>query len=284
MEDLYVTFQRQWEITSSHKIRSGADMQYAFSYFYFLMDSKRNNTERDFIDDMDIDNSGVLSDRELRTMATRIFDSPLDLQSLTLLEQHIINCSQHLNVEDTMLSPAVSLSPERYYEPKMPQVTLPLLKNCGPILKLIKSKVQPKPKYRYEVVGDQDINFKMIGTNLSHVVGQLDDLRRHPKKFMCLNDNIDHSNSEAMQVKALLADFYESMFPIKSQFELPPDYRNRFLHVNELREWKRIRDYMKLFVEMLLAVLILYTIYSFYEDQIKSNLEKRRRPVGTENV
>jgi len=31
---------------------------------------------------------------------------------------------------------------------------------------------------------------------------------------------------------------------------------------------KRIRDYMKLFVEILLAVLILYTIYSFYEDQV----------------
>lgn len=30
-------------------------------------------------------------------------------------------------------------------------------------------------------MGDGDINFKMIGTNVSSVVGQLDDLRRHPK-------------------------------------------------------------------------------------------------------
>lgn len=44
-------------MTSSHTIRSGTDMQYAFSYFYFLMDSKRNNTEIDFIEEMDIDNS-----------------------------------------------------------------------------------------------------------------------------------------------------------------------------------------------------------------------------------
>ena len=29
-----------------------------------------------------------------------------------------------------------------------PQVTLPLLKNCGPILDLISKKVEPKPKYR----------------------------------------------------------------------------------------------------------------------------------------
>lgn len=31
------------------------------------------------------------------------------------------------------------------------------------------------------MVGDEDINFKMIGTNVSSVVGQLDDVRRHPK-------------------------------------------------------------------------------------------------------
>lgn len=30
-------------------------------------------------------------------------------------------------------------------------------------------------------MGDDDIHFKMIGTNLSTVVGQLDALRRHPR-------------------------------------------------------------------------------------------------------
>ena len=40
-----------------------------------------------------------------------------------------------------------------------------------------------------------------------------------------------------VQVKALVRDFLESMFPKPSQFELPPEYRNRFLHVDELNEW-----------------------------------------------
>ncbi|XP_067931267.1 N-acetylglucosamine-1-phosphotransferase subunits alpha/beta-like [Watersipora subatra] len=283
MTDLHYTFKEQWDATSSHKIRSGNDMQYAFSYFYFLMDSKRNNTATDFIEEMDIDNSGVLSDREIRTMATRIFDSPLDLQSLTSLEQYITNCSQHMPVAEQKKGLKTNLLPERYYDKGMPQVTLPLLRNCGPVLDLITKKVQPKAKYRYELLGDEDIHFKMIGTNLSSVVGQLDDLRRHPRKFICLNDNIDHSNSEAMQVKALLADFYESLFPIRSQFELPADYRNRFLHADQLREWQKTRDYMKIVIEVLLVCLVLYTIYSFYEDQIKLRREQRRRP-ASENV
>lgn len=57
------------------------------------------------------------------------------------------------------------------------------------------------------------------------------------RKFICLNDNIDHSHKDAATVKAVLRDFYESMFPLASQFELPREYRNRFLHMEELQEW-----------------------------------------------
>lgn len=57
------------------------------------------------------------------------------------------------------------------------------------------------------------------------------------RKFVCLNDNIDHSHKDAATVKAVLRDFYESMFPLPSQFELPREYRNRFLHMDELQEW-----------------------------------------------
>lgn len=57
------------------------------------------------------------------------------------------------------------------------------------------------------------------------------------RKFICLNDNIDHSHKDAVTVKAVLRDFYESMFPLPSQFELPREYRNRFLHMEELQEW-----------------------------------------------
>ena len=57
------------------------------------------------------------------------------------------------------------------------------------------------------------------------------------RKFICLNDNIDHGHKDASTVKAVLRDFYESMFPLASQFELPREFRNRFLHMDELQEW-----------------------------------------------
>ncbi len=79
--------------------------------------------------------------------------------------------------------------------------------------------------------------FNMISENGSTVMAQLDHIRKQRKKFICLNDNIDHSKEGADLAKLILVDFYETFFPTPSQFELPLQYQNRFLHTTELREW-----------------------------------------------
>lgn len=65
----------------------------------------------------------------------------------------------------------------------------------------------------------------------------LDEIRKERKKFICLNDNINHAREGADLTKLVLVDFYESLFPTPSLFELPRMYRNRFLHVHELKAW-----------------------------------------------
>jgi UDP-N-acetylglucosamine-lysosomal-enzyme len=42
-------------------------------------------------------------------------------------------------------------------------------------------------------------------------------------------------------VHALLVDFLESVFPVPSSFELPPDFRNKFSHTFQLEQWKLYR-------------------------------------------
>lgn len=44
----------------------------------------------------------------------------------------------------------------------------------------------------------------MIQTNISHVIGQLDEVRKTSKKFICLNDNIDHRSQHAKTVNKLI--------------------------------------------------------------------------------
>lgn len=81
-------------------------------------------------------------------------------------------------------------------------------------------------------------------------------------------------------MKAVLRDFYESMFPIPSQFELPREYRNRFLHMHELQEWRAYRDKLKFWTHCVLATLIIFTVFSFFAEQIialKRKIFPRRR-------
>uniref|UniRef100_A0A8C2V646 N-acetylglucosamine-1-phosphotransferase subunits alpha/beta n=2 Tax=Chinchilla lanigera TaxID=34839 RepID=A0A8C2V646_CHILA len=279
MQELQDMFPEEFDKTSFHKVRHPEDMQFAFSYFYYLMSALQPLDVSQVFDDVDTDHSGVLSDREIRTLATRVHELPLSLQDLTSLEHMLINCSKTLPANVTQLH-AVPPTQEAYYDPNLPPVTKSLVTNCKPVTDKIHKAYKDKNKYRFEIMGEEEIAFKMIRTNVSHVVGQLDDIRKNPRKFVCLNDNIDHGHKDAQTVKAVLRDFYESMFPVPSQFELPREYRNRFLHMHELREWRAYRDKLKFWTHCVLATLILFTVFSFFAEQLialKRKILPRRR-------
>uniref|UniRef100_A0A6Q2ZK72 N-acetylglucosamine-1-phosphotransferase subunits alpha/beta n=1 Tax=Esox lucius TaxID=8010 RepID=A0A6Q2ZK72_ESOLU len=279
MQELQDIFPEEFALTSSHRVRHSEDMQFAFSYFYFLMSALQQLNVSEVFDEIDTDHSGVLSDREIRTLATRIHELPLNLQDLTGLEQMLINCSKSLPTNLTQLH-VVSPTQEAYYDPSMPPVTKGLVVHCKAITERIHKAFRDQNKYKFEIMGEEEIAFKMVRTNVSHVVGQLDDIRKNPRKFICLNDNIDHSHKDAGTVKAVLRDFYESMFPLASQFELPREYRNRFLHMGELQEWRVYRDKLKFWTHCVLVTLVIFTVISFFAEQLillKRKLFPRRR-------
>ncbi|PIK39204.1 putative N-acetylglucosamine-1-phosphotransferase subunits alpha/beta-like [Apostichopus japonicus] len=233
MNELQNEFSEEFDLTSSHRIRHSQDMQFSFAYMYYMMSTPKEVNASEVFDEFDTDGSGILSDREIRTLATRLYELPLDLQTLSGLEKTIINCSKFFKEEIVVADPEKL---EEYYVKEMPQVSKALMLNCGPVIKKMEASVEGQTKYKYEIMGEEEIAFKMIRTNVSHVIGQLDDVRKNPKKFVCLNDNINHNAEGAKMVKAVLQDYYEAMFPIPSQFELPREYRNRFLHIDELSE------------------------------------------------
>uniref|UniRef100_A0A8C5PZA2 N-acetylglucosamine-1-phosphotransferase subunits alpha/beta n=1 Tax=Leptobrachium leishanense TaxID=445787 RepID=A0A8C5PZA2_9ANUR len=279
MQDLQDLYPAEFDLTSAHKVRHSQDMQFAFSFFYYLMSAIQQLNISQVFDDIDTDGSGILSDREIRTLATRIHQLPLSLQDLTGLEHMLINCSKTLQLNSTQES-FIPATQESYYDPNLPPVTKHLIISCKPVAELIRKTYKDKNKYRFEIMGEEDIAFKMIRTNVSHVVGQLDDIRKNPRKFICLNDNINHNHKDAQTVKAVLRDFYESMFPIPSQFELPREYRNRFLHTHELEDWRNYRDKLKFWTHCVLGTLIVFTVLSFFAEQLialKRKIFPRRR-------
>ncbi|XP_023723247.1 N-acetylglucosamine-1-phosphotransferase subunits alpha/beta isoform X3 [Cryptotermes secundus] len=266
MESLQARFSKQWHLTSSHKVRHPHDMQFAFSYFYFLMSSKVTLPLSDIFDIFDTDDSGTWSDREIRTLLTRSYDLPLNYARVVKFENDIVNCSKELSEELSNVN--VPTPPyERYQDSNLPVVSKTLVSNCKPVVDMLVKKFGDRKMYRYQVERDkhQDVSFKMLSSNITQLVSHLDDVRRDPKKFICLNDNLDPKREEDNAVaRAILHDMYESLFPQPSSFELPPEFRNRFLHMTELEAWRTNKNTIRTVVYICLTILITFTLVNFF--------------------
>uniref|UniRef100_A0A3Q2YX68 EF-hand domain-containing protein n=1 Tax=Hippocampus comes TaxID=109280 RepID=A0A3Q2YX68_HIPCM len=227
MQELQDTFPQEFYETSSHHLRHRQDMQYAFSYFYFLMSVKQQANISKVFDAADKDHSGVLSESEIEALAVKIYQQPLEPEDLTSLENQLINCSKSLPNDVRELEP----SQEVYRDQKMSQVTKKLIMNCKPIIDRIRSTFPDQKKY--QIMGEDQVHFKMLHNNLAEADRIFDDIRKRPRKFICINDDLDHTQSRAQEVKKKLAIFYQSMFPRPSQFELPKGTSNKFLHMDD---------------------------------------------------
>ncbi|KAF2897632.1 hypothetical protein ILUMI_08544 [Ignelater luminosus] len=58
MEDLQTVFKKEFKKTSMNKVRSEDDMQFAFSYYYYLINERINMSVAEIFDRFDTDNSG----------------------------------------------------------------------------------------------------------------------------------------------------------------------------------------------------------------------------------
>lgn len=69
MEELQALLPDEFDKTSSHKLRSSDDMQFAFSYYYFVIGQKRCANATEFFVEVDADHSGL--DELLNTVCSR---------------------------------------------------------------------------------------------------------------------------------------------------------------------------------------------------------------------
>jgi UDP-N-acetylglucosamine-lysosomal-enzyme len=77
----------------------------------------------------------------------------------------------------------------------------------------------------------------MIGTNHTDVRRALDGIRQFKHKFICLNDNMNHTDPESLKVVDVLKDFFESLVPVPSRFELPLGILNPTgLYIDDVKE------------------------------------------------
>jgi UDP-N-acetylglucosamine-lysosomal-enzyme len=95
---------------------------------------------------------------------------------------------------------------------------------------------QPLTPCRFEVLDTEEVAFIMIPTNSTQLLPKLDGIRLKRHKFLCLNDDLNHTNPEAQRVIHVVKDLLRTFYPDPSPFELAPGVRNKHLWVQDYRE------------------------------------------------
>ena len=277
MKELQKSYAEEFDCTSSHKLRASDDMQFGFSYFYFMIGERQELNIAETFREYDTDQSGILSVRELRTLMARVTDLPLDAKKIDAFEGILKNCQTVYNGSVPTVDPVEF---ETHYDPALPLVTMEFVERCKPLLDKINSTIKARPKYPYEETGEEDVIFQMINDNATKVLTQLDGIRKNRRKFICLNDNMDHRKHDANMAKMVLLDFYQSFYPLPSQFELLPQYRNRFMYVSELEEWLQMKESVQISLHVLCAVLLVVCVVSLFFGKV---VQFKRKIVRTLN-
>ena len=203
-----------------------------------------------------------------------MYSLPLRSADIRNLKAILLNCSNAMqnNSKSSEFSTLV--------------VTSNLIVNCKPIETALKDAIKQK-RYKFELIGDEDVTFKMIRNNVSHLIYQLDWIRKNRRKFVCLNDNIDHDSPHSKLIRTILRDFLEYLFPKPSQFELPGGFRNKFLKTSELNKWKEkaIKDEenRKILLYLILILFLIFLarrqffrLYKFVINMFHRNLSSNR--------
>ncbi|KYQ88805.1 putative glycophosphotransferase [Tieghemostelium lacteum] len=279
MNEMQLKWPKQWGDTSSHQLRSPRDMQYAFSFFYYMIHKKVPfDIDQLWHKELDVNRDGQMDFNELRTFAVVVYGVPLkstiwkDLKSAlyqTCMEKRVADLAQGTLMEDqeqqdrlTKVNYAETKESKRLHCP----ITLEVLKASNKTMEDAKKAFSKRNYYKTSMEGTDEVAFIMISNNDTVAESKLDGIRQRKHKFICLNDNMDHSNETDTSSIRVVHDFYESLFPFPSSFELPTGQQNAFAYIEDFIEVKKEivqRNHTSFYTIVLLCAIVLVFLWKF---------------------
>ncbi|XP_008196078.2 N-acetylglucosamine-1-phosphotransferase subunits alpha/beta [Tribolium castaneum] len=241
MNEMQRKFEKHFAKTARNRLRSVDDVQFAFSYYYYIIHEKIIADIDQIFDNFDTDLSGMWSQSEIRAAMTKLYDLPLNDEAFQHFASILMNCSNSDFI-----------------------VTKSFVQKCPTLAQILQTQFATQHRFKFELIKDSDkrfVTFKMLNSNLTQVINQLDDVLRNERKFVCLNDNLDHSQTTNNEIiKRLMFDFYTSLFPVPSKFELPQKYKNRFSYIEDynLMMGKKHEKFLLACVLLLVILLVLF--------------------------
>ena len=216
MRELQERYKSEFDATSAHQFRDAHDMQYAFSYMYYIADARVPfNATEIWYELFDRNHDDVLSPFEMRTLALVLRGLPFGGD-----EERI---DQEQNITATCTNGTLPLRRDQF-------------ERCTELLARLNrtATIQTRTRYLHEFKGDDDVWFVSLTNNANQAALDLDQIILHPRKWICLNDDMDHADPASQRVVRIIHDFYAHQYPRPSQFEYHDDTVNPLLHVSEI--------------------------------------------------
>lgn len=220
----------EFEETSSNRFRSTRDMQFALSYFYFLMSERVTyNLNESIMHDIDINRDGVIQPQESRLLNALL----LDKNTLFGLED---TNNYAIDKKDMDVEVQCSIHEPKYTIKDLKIQTLDDIINCTGLVEKLEAYYGAKRRNKFNVIDrSDDVGFVMINNSPSILKKKFDQILCLKYKFLCLNDNINYTDTVTDPKNAIneLNAFFNLMYPEKSPFELEDGFGS-YLYVQDL--------------------------------------------------
>jgi len=240
MSELQGIFPKEFDATSTHRFRDSEDMQFSFSYFYYLMNEKPPfDLERIFRENLDLNKDGVLDMLEIRHLTLMLMPGkPTVFGMRSRMSQMMDDLKlprarkndRNLKTDQDVIQHRLAMG-----EP----VTFERIKETPKIVDQLKKHARKQTKYKHELVTLNEVEFFMVPDDYDQVQERLDHIMVKAPKFICLNDDMNKTHDPPARTLKALRDFYTTYYPDPTPFELPEDQFNPYLHYEELMEYKQ---------------------------------------------
>lgn len=246
--------------TSAHRFRHPEDMQFSFSYFHYLLNRHKVHPptlEQIWRDYLDANRNGILDENEVLTVASLAFgDYPPDTFVTEVRE-----CLQPAKTEKVREQPTAA-GTVRLAETLTPYITFADLERCTDINEKLLRNVRREPLG--ELMSEDEVTFHMLSDNYKFAWNQMLGTRARRTKFVCINDDMKYPTPAVSQI---LHELFLSIWPKRSQFELPFHLKNRYAHIDEVaaaRDRGLLAWRVTAGIALLLALLFRRHLLSFF--------------------
>mmetsp|Transcript_30 Transcript_30/g.65 ORF Transcript_30/g.65 Transcript_30/m.65 type:complete len:345 (-) Transcript_30:119-1153(-) len=248
MAELQETYPDEFEATSTHRFRDSEDMQFSFSYFYYLINEKPPfDLDRIFRETLDLNKDGNLDFLEIRHLALLMMPGKPTV--------HGMRAKMHQILDDLGINPAANrgegeggkqtdtTATDESLEIKNRlqgvQINVETIRSSSRIVEELKRQTRKQTKYKHEVMNLNEVEFFMVPDNYEQVQERLDHIMVKQPKFICLNDDMNKTHDPPARTLYALRNFYETYYPVPTPFELPKNQSNAYLHYDELVAYKQ---------------------------------------------